>query len=65
MVAIACNRRCTVRLDGAMSPAALAAGARVRAGRHVAIVTDAQTGYSITLHVDVPAGVRIQKRLTF
>jgi hypothetical protein len=62
---VSCARRCTVRLDGAMSPAATGAGARVRPGRHVVIVTDGQTGLALTMHVDVPAGMTLQKRVTF
>lgn len=62
---VSCNRRCSARLDGAVSSAVTAGGARVRPGRHVVIVTDGQTGYALTLHVDVPAGMVLQKRVTF
>ena len=55
----------TVRLDGAMSAAAVSGGAAVRPGRHALMVTDASSGYTMPLQVQVPAGTIVRKRVTF
>ncbi len=64
---VSCERPCTARIDGRLSAQATGTGggAEVRSGQHAVIVTDRQTGYSTTMHVTVPAGATIQKRVRF